>query len=155
MLPLLCSASSSKFFENISYTEPSSVSVTKGLQFLLLPQLLILKQFSVSLLKQSLLFWLGEAVLIYTGDGTTNPGLACPACSTHRAIDLLQMHIGSRQPNQQTKAKHEHKSFQNCLAKWGDVYYFLQDTDELVRLIVIFVPLGSGAGPQQNPHIMV
>lgn len=38
---------------------------------------------------------------------------------------------------------------------WGDVDYFLQETDELVRLIIIFVPSGSGTGPEQNPHVMV
>lgn len=56
-----------------------------------------------------------------------------------KRIDLLQMHFGSRRPNQQTKAKHEHKSFQNCLAKWGDVDFFLQETDEVDHY---FGPLG-------------
>lgn len=78
-----------------------------------------------------------------------------PTCSTRRAIDLLQMHFGSKQPNQQTKAKHEHKSFPKLSGIVGGGDYFLQETDELLRLIIIFVPVGSGTGPGQNSHVMV
>lgn len=136
--------------------------LVKAYSFLLVLQLLcqavwlILRKssVSVSLLKQLLLLWLGETVSIYAGNGTNNHGLACPECSTQQAIDLLQMHFGSRQPNQQTKAKQGLKRFLNCPAKWVDVDFFLQETDELLRLIIIFVPLGSSAGPDQSPHIM-
>lgn len=55
------------------------------------------------------------------------------------------MHFGSRQPKQQTKAKHEHKSFQNRLATWRDVDKFVQETDELVMFIIIFLPSGFSA----------
>lgn len=46
------------------------------------------------------------------------------------------------------------KSFQFCLAVLRNFDYFVQETDELVRLINIFGPIGTGVGPNEQPYVM-
>lgn len=88
-------------------------------------------------------FWLGIVMLIFSGYETANLDLACPAFSTNRVIDLLQMHFGSRRAQQQTKAKHDHKVSKTVWASGGYDDLLLEAADESLILSFISVPRRS------------